>query len=93
MELLEIAKALRSELRLMILLALAEQTEPITLIEIQKAVSIRGASTRHRETVYRAVEVLVALDLVEKIYVKNKGICYRLIKPQIILDFKKGECR
>jgi Fe2+ or Zn2+ uptake regulation protein len=76
MDIAKILAALDSELRREILKILAE--EPATALEALTKLKRKGLEVKYRETVYRALEKLVEAELVEKFYLKEKGICYKL---------------
>ena len=49
------------------------------------------SDVKYRETVYRALEKLVDSGLVEKCYIKEKGLCYKLAVKIVKIDLTKGE--
>lgn len=87
MDIAKVISALNSELRREILKILAEK--PYTVLEVQDELKTRGFNVKYRETVYRALEKLVDAGLVEKYYVKEKGICYKLSLTCIIIGVTK----
>ncbi|MFX0052909.1 MAG: hypothetical protein ACFE8U_16650 [Candidatus Hermodarchaeota archaeon] len=47
-------------------------------------------SVRHRESIYKALEILVKSGLVEKYYEKERGMCYRVVKKKLEIDLANG---
>lgn len=88
MDLARIISALDSELRREILMILAEK--PYTVLEVKDQLKSRGVDAKYRETVYRALEKLVDAELVEKFYVKEKGLCYKLSLTQVTIRITRG---
>lgn len=84
MDISKVISALDSALRREILKVLAEK--PYTVLEVQNRLRIRGLDVKYRETVYRALEKLVEAKLVEKYYVKEKGLCYKLSLTRISIE-------
>ena len=87
MDITKVISALNSELRREILKILAEK--PYTVLEVQSRLKRKGFDVKYRETVYRALEKLVDAELVEKFYVKEKGLCYRLSLTRITIKIRK----
>lgn len=79
MDIEKVVAALNSDLRREILKIIAGQT--MTVVEVLKELNKRGLEVRYRESVYRALEKLLEAGLVQKYYVKEKGLCYK-INPQ-----------
>lgn len=84
MDLAKIISALNSELRREILKILAEK--PYTVLEVKVRLKSKEFGVKYRETVYRALEKLVDAELVEKFYVKEKGLCYKLSSTRITIE-------
>ena len=89
MEIDKVIAALNSKLRREILSIVSKQ--PMPVIQVLKELKKRRFEVKYRETVYRALEKLVNSGLVEKCYVKEKGICYKLKVKIIKIDLIKGE--
>lgn len=81
--------ALNSELRREILKIISK--EPMTVIQVLEELRKRKFEVKYRESVYRALEKLVDSELVEKCYVKEKGLCYKLKVKTLRIDLTKGE--
>ena len=84
MDIAEVISALNSSLRRNILKILAEN--PLTVLEVLHKLKGRGLEVKYRETVYRALEKLVEAELVDKFYVKEKGLCYKLCATCITIE-------
>lgn len=84
MDIVKVISALNSDLRREILKILAEK--PYTVLEVKDRLKSKGFDVKYRETVYRALEKLVDAELVEKFYVKEKGLCYKLSSTCITID-------
>jgi len=89
MEIDKVIAALNSKLRREILSIVSKQ--PMPVIQVLKELKKRRFKVKYRETVYRALEKLVNSGLVEKCYIKEKGICYKLKVKIIKIDLIKGE--
>ena len=87
MDIAKIISALNSDLRREILKILAER--PYTVLEVLNKLKKKGLDVKYRETVYRALEILVDAELVEKFYVKEKGLCYKLSLTRITIEITK----
>jgi len=87
MDIAKVISALNSDLRREILKILAE--EPYTVLEVLNNLKNKGLKVKYRETVYRALEKLVDAELLEKFYVKEKGLCYRLSLTRITIEIRK----
>jgi Fe2+ or Zn2+ uptake regulation protein len=84
-----IFSALSSKTRLEILRILS--AKPGSVIQILDELKKRDYGIKYRESVYRALEKLVAAGLVEKYYDKEeRGIKYRLVKTKLEIDFQTG---
>ena len=81
--------ALNSELRREILKIISK--EPMPVIQVLEELKKRKFDVKYRESVYRALEKLVDSGLVEKCYIKNKGLCYKLKVKIVKIDLSKGE--
>jgi predicted transcriptional regulator len=85
----KIISALDSETRQQIIKILGRG--PSNVAEIfQEINKIQKAAITYRESVYRALEKMVAAGLVEKYYDREKGICYKLLTRKIKLDLVDG---
>jgi Fe2+ or Zn2+ uptake regulation protein len=82
--------ALGSKTRIEILRILA--AKPSGVKEILNELNKRGFEIRYRESVYRALEKLVAVGLIEKFYdKKEKAIRYHLVKAKLEVDLRTGK--
>lgn len=88
MSLSKVLAALSSDLRREILKCIVEK--PSTVAEVLNELGKRGFVVKYRETVYRALEKLVAAGLAEKYYEKNRGLCYKTTVSRIIIDLSQG---
>jgi Fe2+ or Zn2+ uptake regulation protein len=84
METGKVIAALDSDLRREVLKILSK--EPMSVVQVLEELKKRKLGVRYRETVYRALEKLLGAGLVDKSYVKNKGLCYKLTVSRITLD-------
>ena len=89
MEFQQVIKALNSEFRIFLLSLLFKS--PKSLNEILSDLSKTKYSKYYRTSTYRALETLVAANLVSKIYVKNKGISYDSKYTKITLNLEKNK--
>jgi len=89
METDKVISALNSELRREILKIISK--EPMPVIQVLEELKKRKFDVKYRESVYRALEKLVDSGLVEKCYIKNKGLCYKLKVKIVKIDLSKGE--
>ena len=87
MDIAKVVSALNSSLRREILKILAER--PNTVLEVLNKLKTKGLDVKYRETVYRALEKMVDAELVEKFYVKEKGLCYKLSLTRITIEIRK----
>jgi Fe2+ or Zn2+ uptake regulation protein len=88
METDKVVSALNSELRREILKIISR--EPMTVIQVLEELRKRKFEVKYRESVYRALEKLFNSGLVEKCYIKERGLCYKLKASLIIIDLTKG---
>jgi Fe2+ or Zn2+ uptake regulation protein len=84
--------ALSKRTNLTILLVLAEG-KPMSLNEIKAGIEKQGVILSYRESVHKALQKLVKTGLVEKLYIGDKGICYRLSKREIRINFLDSSFR
>jgi len=84
-----VISALNSELRREILKIISK--EPMPVVQVLEELKKRKYDVKYRESVYRALEKLVDSELVEKCYIKEKGLCYRLKVKSLKIDLTKGE--
>jgi len=87
MDIAKVISALDSDLRREILKILAENS--YTVLEVKSRLKSKGFDVKYRETVYRAIEKLVDAELVEKYYVKEKGLCYKLSLTRMTIEITK----
>jgi Fe2+ or Zn2+ uptake regulation protein len=84
MEIDKVVAALNSKLRREILRMVSK--EPMTAIQVFESLKKLKMEIRYRETVYRALEKLLDAGLVEKFYVKEKGLCYKATTNRIVIN-------
>ena len=85
------AAALRSRDRLAILQLIG--SEELSAIEVHRKYSSKNPSTgKHRESIYRDLEMLVEVGLLEKKYdVKRKQITYSLKTKTVEIELPSGK--
>jgi Fe2+ or Zn2+ uptake regulation protein len=76
--------ALDSDLRRQILRILSK--EAMTVVQVLEELKKHKSGVKYRETAYRALEKLLEAGIVDKSYVRNKGLCYELIVSRITID-------
>ena len=84
MDVAKVISALNSDLRREILKILAENS--YTVLEVLNRLKRKGFNVKYRETIYRAIEKFVDAELVEKYYVKEKGLCYKLSLTRMTIE-------
>ncbi len=85
MELPAVANALRSPGRLKLLRII--RAERLSAAEVHRRLVIAEQSPRHRESVYRDLEILVHCGVLSKQYDhQTKAIVYGLVGRQIVID-------
>ena len=84
MDATKVISGLNSGLRRDILKILTDSA--LTVLEVLHKLKGRGLEVKYRETVYRALEKLVEAELVDKFYVKEKGLCYKLCATCITIE-------
>lgn len=84
----KVISALNSELRREILKVISE--EPMTVMQVLEELKRRRFEVNYRETVYRALERLLDAGLVEKCYIREKGLCYTIKAKIVIIDITKS---
>lgn len=87
MDIAKAISALNSPLRREILMVLVERR--LTVSGVLDRLKTRGNDVKHRETVYRALEILVDSGLVEKYYDGEKGLCYKLFVDRITIEIRE----
>jgi Fe2+ or Zn2+ uptake regulation protein len=87
--LLRLLLTLANKTNLLIIEALSDG-RLLKVAEVERRIERLGSKLTYRESVYKALEKLTDVDLLEKTYVKNKGICYKLSKRQLFIDFVSG---
>ena len=86
----ELFLALGSSTRIEILKILA--AGPRNTAQVLDELDRRGFRVKYRESVFRALERLVSVGLVEKYYDNSRrGIHYRLLKVRLEIDFQTGQ--
>ncbi len=86
MEMGKVISALDSDFRRQILRILSK--EPLTVVQVLEELRRSNQQLKYRETVYRALEKLLDAGLVDKSYIKNKGLCYKLLVNHLTIDIK-----
>jgi len=90
MDILQIASALSSETRLKLIRVISHNK--LSAVEIYKIYNKTYGEKKHRETIYRELENLVRVNILNKIYLKDeKKIVYELITEKIIFDLIKNQ--
>ena len=89
MEIDKIVAALNSRLRREILRVISKQ--PMTVVQVLEELKKMKIEVKYRETVYRALEKLLDAKLVEKFYVKEKGLCYKATTKHVIIDIAESK--
>ena len=83
------ARALRSEVRVRLLKILSEGE--LSAIDAFRKYN-EHFERKHRESIYRDLELLVACEMLKKKYdEKRKEIVYTLITPELKVNFRNGE--
>jgi|SRR5690606_29400129 len=85
-----IVRALDNPVRISMIKILLPSREGMTVKDML-AVLKDTNQIRYRETVYRNLEVLKDAGLVEKFYVEDRGICYRIRRKKVQIDLTKLE--
>jgi len=88
MDIAKAISALDSPFRREILKILVER--PVTVADVLSRLKAKGHVAKYRETVYRALEILVDSGLVEKYYDREKGLCYKLSLNRITIEIRKN---
>ena len=83
----KVISALNSKLRREILRIISE--EPMTVIQVLDELKRKKFEIEYRESVYRALEKLLDAGLVEKHYIKEKGLCYTTKVKLVVIDLMK----
>jgi len=83
----KVISALNSKLRREILRIISE--EPMTVIQVLDELKRKKFEIEYRESVYRALEKLLDAGLVEKYYIKEKGLCYTTKVKLVVIDLMK----
>lgn len=84
MELEPVAKALSNTTRLKILRLVADK--PDTAIGTFQRYTDTYDDDKHRENIYRGLEILVDADVLEKEYRTDRGLTYQLIHDGLLID-------
>lgn len=88
----QILRALSSDVRIDIMKMLAEN--PLNMSDIFSATVGLGYDLKYKETLYKAVDMLVKANLVEKYYDNNKKeIIYKSRLSQVLIDGSTMEMR
>jgi len=82
-KILAITSAINSDLKISALRSLC--SGPKNLKEVIHSIESLGHKVRYRETVYRSLERLTDARLLEKSYLRGKGVVYILKKKQIVI--------
>ncbi|MGC8935439.1 MAG: hypothetical protein ACP5LN_09810 [Thermoproteota archaeon] len=89
MDIDKVISALNSRLRREILRIISE--EPMTVVRVLEELKRKKFEIEYRESVYRALEKLLDAGLVEKYYVKEKGLCYTTKVRLVVIDLVKDD--
>lgn len=89
MDLIQVGKALSNETRLKLLQILAD--EPDSAVKVHQRYVTEHDEEMHRESIYRALEVLVDAQLLAKEYEQDEGLVYRLAHEQLRVDLREAE--
>lgn len=90
MDIVELGKALSNQTRVHIILLLAGS--PSSTASLHQKYTTKYDESKHRETIYREVEKLVEIGLVDKNYDSNsKTFIYTLNYESIEIDLLEGE--
>jgi Fe2+ or Zn2+ uptake regulation protein len=89
-----VVSALNSKNRRQILRVLSKYwgypSDALTLKEVMSELTQDPAfSVKRRESIYKALEILVKCGLAEKRYEKGRGMCYRVVKKKIEINLAK----
>jgi len=85
-----VASALRSKDRMRILQLIG--SEQLSSIEVYRRYSNKYSKEKHRESIYRDLEMLVAAGILEKKYsVEKKQITYSLKAKEISIELPSGK--
>ena len=84
----KVIRAINSNLRREILKILSK--EPMTVSDVLVQLKKSGLQIKYRETVYRSLEKLFEAGLVQKYYVRTKGICYKVLVTNLTIDLVRG---
>lgn len=60
----------------------------MTVKQVAEQLSKKGLKLKYRESVYKNLEKLVDSGLVEKFYVREKGMCYKLAKTMLKVNLQ-----
>jgi|Deesub1362A_J573_1020465.scaffolds.fasta_scaffold21634_2 Fe2+ or Zn2+ uptake regulation protein len=88
MDIEKVMSALNSKLRREILKIVSK--EPMTVIQVLGQLRKRRFEVKYRESVYRALEKLFDAELVEKCYIKEKGLCYKIRSKFLTIDLTQA---
>jgi Fe2+ or Zn2+ uptake regulation protein len=63
----------------------------MSVVQVLEELKKMKMEVKYRETVYRALEKLLDVKLVEKFYVKEKGLCYKATINRVIINIAEGK--
>lgn len=84
MELKQVGNALANDTRLRLLRLVAEKHD--SAVEIHRRYIDEHDDEKHRESIYRALEILVDSQLLSKEYRDGQGLIYRLNHDRLSID-------
>ncbi len=87
MDLMEVGKALSNETRLRLLQLLADKSDSASGVH-ERYVN-EYDDRKHRESIYRALEKLVEVQILTKEYQKESGLVYHLANEQLVVDLRE----
>lgn len=92
LELIHISKAFSSETRIRILQIIGH--ESLSAIEVFKRYNIRYDNKKHRESIYRDLEILLSAGLLKKNYEEaDKQIVYSMRFGEILINLVSGKVK
>lgn len=89
MDLMQVGKALSNGTRLKLLQLVAD--ESVTAVRAHRRYGETYDEEIRRESIYRALEVLVDAQLLTKEYERDKGVVYRVTHEELLVDLRNAE--
>jgi len=91
MEIHQVAKALSSQTRIKLLKIL--NNKQMSSMAIFTEYNIKNNDNKHRESIYRSLEILVKAGILDKKYdVQSKEILYQIKINEVKINLKNLEC-